>query len=148
MYLSASSTFADSSSIGLGGGTSTGGGSFVRGNSAESASTIFSGKGFRLPLTTLPTLEPLEPGRIIREIGGLAFFNSRVVAVPVMMVVELAFAEAILGGMLSLALLLGSSPLVVLGCTGCPDAVRFRSVAAKERDELFKIVSERSAAGS
>ena len=70
----------------------------------------FSSSGFRLPLTTLPTLTPLEPGRPILDIGGLAFFNSRGAVAPVMLVFRLDL-EVVLGATFSLALLLGSSPL-------------------------------------
>ena len=55
----------------------------TRGTSAWSLSILlFSSKGFRFPLTTLPTPAPLETGRPILEIGGLAFFNSRVTVAP------------------------------------------------------------------
>ena len=85
--------------------------------------------GFRLPLTTLPTLEPLEPGLIIREIWGLAFFSSRPAEAPIVEAPELAFDMDGLN-MFSLALLraAGSSAFVDRG-TGWPDTVLFRSTA-------------------
>src|SRR4051812_41637765 len=101
------------------------GGSLARGASPASMSMWPSSTGFRLPLTTRPTLDPLDPGRMIRDICGLAFFSSRVVVVPAALVAPalVAFAAAVLGKTFSLALLLGSSPFAALGWTGWPDAV-------------------------
>jgi hypothetical protein len=75
---------------------------------------LFSSSGFRFPLTTLPTPAPLEPGRPILEIGGLAFFNSRVTVAPTVVRFEWVL-EVVLGATFSLALLLGSSPLTGRG---------------------------------
>ena len=66
---------------------------------------------------------------MIREIGGLAFFNSRPAEAPIVAAPELALDDGL--NMLSLAL-----RLVVAGssarCAGCPDTVRFLSVAGME----------------
>lgn len=99
---------------------------------------VFSSTGFRFPLTTLPTLEPLLPGRMILEMAGLAFFISLVDVVP--MGAAAAFGLAVEGclNMLSLALLLcgapGSSVTPGLDWTGCPDMVRFRCSAPNSDD--------------
>jgi hypothetical protein len=63
-----------------------------------------------------------------------------VAAALVVMIFEWVL-DVVLGATLSLALLLGSSPLTGRGCTGCPDAVRFLSVVDELRAELRVMAS-------
>src|SRR3569833_525743 len=111
----------------------------------------FSSRGFRFPLTTRPTVEPLDPGRMILEMGGLDFF-SLVAAAPYVAAPELILAADGLN-IFSLVLLLGAAPpssaCACLDVTGCPDAVLFLSAADSDTvDERSIDVAWSGAGGS
>ena len=95
--------------------------------------------GLRLPLTTLPTLAPLEPGRTMREMGGLAFFSSRPADAPIVAAPELTLADGLNVPSRALRRVDGSSRFAERG-TGCPESVLFLSVAAAAAPDLLVAV--------